>query len=266
MLSARGARASTIIVRRLARDAARRAPAITADGVRIRLDANIEFPGRSGRRAVRGRRRHRVVSIRVPVHGSDARACGVEDPLARTPQYDDLPRDARRDGALPGHHSDVRRGRRQLALRTAGSALGTGWHGDRTREPAGTARPAPEPRAAGSVSDAAARAAACRPPRPLRIMFPFVSGVDELREARRAGRLTAAERDLERLRRYSASRADRRDDRDSSGRLHGGSARARGGLSSRSAPTISFSTAWRSIAPTSACRVCTRRCTRRFFA
>ena len=55
-------------------DAERRAPAATADGVRIRLEANIEFPDDLGSRALRRRRRHRVVPIRVPADEFERRA------------------------------------------------------------------------------------------------------------------------------------------------------------------------------------------------
>ena len=64
--AASSAAAATTPRRAVARRDARRSPAVTADGVRIRLDANIEFPDDRGARALRRRRRHRAVPIGVP--------------------------------------------------------------------------------------------------------------------------------------------------------------------------------------------------------
>ena len=77
------------------------------------------------------------------------------------------------------------------------------------------ARPAPRPRARGSASDAAARAAARRAHGPLRIMFPFVTGVEEVRAARAA--VARARRRAARARRARRRRSDRRDDRSAVG-------------------------------------------------
>ena len=59
-------------------DAERRRPAATADGVRIRLEANIEFPDDLRGRALRGRRGHRPLSVGVPA-GAAAAATSSED-------------------------------------------------------------------------------------------------------------------------------------------------------------------------------------------
>ena len=91
----------------------------------------------------------------------------------------------------------------------------------------------------------------------LRVMFPFVTGVEEVRagqsDARRDCRASCG----------MPAPPGRRDGRSAGGGAGGGSARAGGGLPHHRHQRSDSGTAWRWIAPTIACRICTSRCIRR---
>ena len=164
-------------------------PAATADGVRIRLDANIEFPDDLRGRALRRRRRHRPVSLGVPARRRRGRQPSEDE------QYEIYR--GMLEGMAPGPVTvrtfDVDED--QLASRLADAAAGRRVDGRRgARQPPGPARPAPEPDAPGAVpARSCARCCARARHGTLRIMFPFVSSVEQLREARRMVAEAAAE-------------------------------------------------------------------------
>ena len=144
---------------------------------------------------------------------------------------------------------------RASARRRLGAGRGAG-------EPAGAARPAPQPDAARAVPGPAARAAARGAAR--HAAHHVSVRLERRADARGAARWSPRRRPISTRRgEHGAARADRRDDRDSGGRLHGRSAGARGRLLHHRHQRSHPGTAWRSIAPTSACRGCTSRCTRR---
>ena len=153
----------------------------TADGVRIRLDANIEFPDDLA--AARYAGAEGIGLYRSEFLLTERRRDGHR---RRGSAVRDLPRHARRHGAGIGHRAHVRRRRGSAGVALCVTPLAAGWAPDeRAGEPPGAARPASEPDAPRAVPGAAAGAAARGAARQLRIMFPFVSSVEQVREARR---------------------------------------------------------------------------------
>ena len=208
-----------------AADAERRRPATTADGVRDPARRQHRVPRRSGGGALRRRRRHRPVSLGVPADRAPRRRRRAKTSSTRSiaacsrawrrapvtirtfdVDEDQLASRSARPGAR--RQLDCRRGARQPA----------GLRGLRLS----LARPELFRTQLRALLRAARHGS-------LRIMFPFVSGVEQVREARahrrRGGggaRRAAASR--------VAARADRRDDRDAGGGLHRRSAGARSRL------------------------------------
>ena len=210
----------------------RRRPASTADGVPVRLDANIEFPDDLAAARYAG-------AEGIGLYRSEFLVTsGVEDIRDEDRAVPDLPRHAGGDGARLGDGADLRRRRgadgvAAVAAAPAGGRLGAGRS---TGQPPGPARPAPEPDASGAVPHPAARLAARGQ---ARVAADHVSVRVECRadprgarDGHRRRRRSAA------ARRSRAGRADRRDDRDPRRRLHRRSRWRARSTSSPSAPTI----------------------------
>ena len=164
---------------------ARRRPPRTACA--IRLEANIELPDDLRRR---GTPAPKASGCTDRSSCSPARGAAWADEDA---QYRGLPRHARRDGAGPVtvRTFDVD----EEQLRALPRSRAEGWEPDEARAAAGPARPAAEPHAPTSCSGCScARCCAPRAHGPLRIMFPFVSGVEESARRARWSSRRAAER------------------------------------------------------------------------
>ena len=160
-------------------DAERRRPATTADGVRVRLDANIEFPDDLA--AARYAGAEGVGLYRSEFLLSSA-ACDVVDEQRQFEIYRDM-LEAMAPDPVTIRTFDVDED--QLTSHAAGRGLEGGWAGEdrgsrQGRRGLRLSLSRPELfqvqlrallRAAGHGS--------------LRIMFPFVSGVEQLRDARR---------------------------------------------------------------------------------
>ncbi len=136
-------------------DAERRRPAATADGVPIRLDANIEFPDDLAAARYAGAEGIGLYRSEFLVTGGD------EDIRDEERQYEIYR--GMLEGMAPGTVTvrtfDV--DEEQLTARLSQPALDCRLGRRRlARQPAGAARPAAEPDAAGSVPRPAARAAA----------------------------------------------------------------------------------------------------------
>ena len=138
-----------------AADAERRRPAATADGVRIRLDANIEFPDDLAAARYAG-------AEGIGLYRSEfLLTSGAATSASEDAQYEIYRGmlEGMAPGAVTVRTFDVDED--QLASRLGRRPLRGGWVAGRgARQPAGSARPAPQPDAAGAVSGAAARAAA----------------------------------------------------------------------------------------------------------
>ena len=107
--------APTIIARPSTVEAERRRPATTADGVRIRLDANIEFPDDLAAARYAG-------AEGIGLYRSEfLLTSGVEDVRDEDRAVRDLPRHARGDGAGAGHRADLRRRRGSARVAAVGS-------------------------------------------------------------------------------------------------------------------------------------------------
>ena len=175
-------------------DAERRRPAATADGVRIRLEANIEFPDDLAAARYAGAEGIGLYRSEFLLTGSSGAA------WARTSSTRSTAACSRawRPGRSPcGRSTSTRISSRcapdaPAARRRLGGGRGA-------RQPSGAARASAEPDAPGALPGAAAGAAARGaaslqgPQGQLRIMFPFVSSVEQLREARRMVKEAAAE-------------------------------------------------------------------------
>ena len=132
----------------------RRRPAVTADGLRIRLDANIEFPDDLAAARYAG-------AEGIGLYRSEFLLTGHRGIPSEDQQYEVYR--GMLEGMAPGPVTvrtfDVDED--QLALRSADPTLAGSWIArGRAGQPSGTARPAPEPDAPGTLPDAAARAAA----------------------------------------------------------------------------------------------------------
>ncbi len=143
----------------------------TADGVAIRLDANLERLDDVPARARRRRRRHRPVPLGVPARRPRRpTACPR---TSRSTIYRDL---LAARGAAAGHRAHLRP--RRAAAGRVGRARAA-------RRPPGPARPAPRPGpAARCCARSCGRCCARRRPARCAIMFPFVTSVEEMRRAR----------------------------------------------------------------------------------
>ncbi len=176
-------------------DAAHRQPATTADGVRIKLDANIEFPSDLAAARYAG-------AEGIGLYRSEfllSRGIGPADSASEQRQYE-IYRDML-EGMAPGvvtvRTFDVDED--QLALRSADQPLGGGWIADEERASRqglrGVRLTLTRPELFQTQLRALLRAARHGQ---LRILFPFVSGVEQVREARRM--VAAAAADLARRR------------------------------------------------------------------
>jgi phosphotransferase system enzyme I (PtsI) len=160
-------------------EAERRDPAMTADGVRIRLEANIEFPDDLAAARYAGAEGIGLYRSEFLLMGS-AGALGEDEQYA---VYRDM-----LEGMAPGPVTvrtfDV--DEEQLGLRSAHSPLSGGWIADEARGGRqglrGLRLSLTRPEVFQVQLRALLRAARHGT---LRIMFPFVSGVDQLRAARR---------------------------------------------------------------------------------
>ena len=175
-------------------DAERRRPATTADGVRIRLDANIEFPDDlaaaryAGAEGIGLYRSEFLLGM-----GTSARAGGVNT-AGEEEQYEVYR--GMLEGMAPGvvtvRTFDVDED--QLALRSAPTSLGGTWVADEQRGSRQGLRGLRLSLTRPELFQVQLRALlrAARHGR-LRIMFPFVSGVEQLRQARQMVAAAAAE-------------------------------------------------------------------------
>ena len=167
-------------------DAERRRLATTADGVRVRLEANIEFPDDLAAARYAG-------AEGVGLYRSEFLLTGAND-ISEAEQYE-LYR-GMLEGMAPGPVTvrtfDVDED--QLTLRSARSLLGGSWVADEERGSRqglrGLRLSLTRPELFQAQLRALLRAARHGS---LRIMFPFVSGVEQLREARRMIADAAAE-------------------------------------------------------------------------
>ena len=167
--------------RRAAADAEteRRRPAMTADGVRIRLDANIEFPGDLATARYAG-------AEGIGLYRSEFLLTGHRGIPTEDQQYE-VYREML-EGMAPGSVTvrtfDVDED--QLALRSADPTLAGSWIAQEERGSRqglrGLRLSLTRPELFRTQLRALLRAARHGS---LRIMFPFVSGVEQLREARR---------------------------------------------------------------------------------
>ncbi len=160
-------------------DHERRRPATTADGVRIRLDANIEFPDDLAAARYAGAEGIGLYRSEFLLPGAGGDVPGEDE------QYEIYR--GMVEGMAPGPVTvrtfDV--DEHQLASRS-GEPLGGGWAADQERGSRrglrGLRLSLTRPELFQAQVRALMRAARHGP---LRIMFPFVSGVEQLREARR---------------------------------------------------------------------------------
>jgi phosphotransferase system enzyme I (PtsI) len=172
-----------------AAESERRRPAATADGVRIRLEANIEFPDDLAAARYAGAEGIGLYRSEFLLTGSSA--------VGEDEQYEIYRRML--EGMAPGPVTvrtfDVDED--QLALRSAHSSIGGGWAADDERTGRqglrGLRLSLTRPELFQVQLRALLRAARHGA---LRIMFPFVSGVEQLREARQM--IAAASADLAR--------------------------------------------------------------------
>jgi len=150
-------------------DEYRRLPAVTEDGVEILLEANVESPDDAVRARERG-------ASGIGLFRSEFLLAGGPDALTEDAQYAAYRRLV--DSAAPGRVTvrtfDVSEGQLRLEHALEGARAPLGLRGIRL----GLALPDVLQTQLRALLRAAAHG-------PLRIMFPFVSGVEELRAARR---------------------------------------------------------------------------------
>ena len=169
-------------------EAERSRPAATADGVHVRLDANIEFPDDLA--AARYAGAEGIGLYRSEFLLSSA-ACDMADEDRQFEIYRDMV-----EGMAPrnGHHPDLRRRRAStgVALHRPWPRRATGSSEDRGSRQGlrGLRLSLSRPDVFRVQVRALLRAARYGS---LRIMFPFVSGVEQVREARRIVDETAAD-------------------------------------------------------------------------
>jgi phosphoenolpyruvate-protein phosphotransferase (PTS system enzyme I) len=172
-------------------DGERRRPATTADGVRIKLDANIEFPDDlaaaryAGAEGIGLYRSEFLLAVGAP---------GVTDIGDEDQQYEVYRGmlEGMAPGAVTVRTFDVDED--QLASRSSQPSLGGGWVADEPRASRlglrGLRLSLTRPELFEVQLRALLRAARHGQ---LRIMFPFVSGVEQLRQARQMIAAAAAE-------------------------------------------------------------------------
>ncbi|PYR34491.1 MAG: phosphoenolpyruvate--protein phosphotransferase [Acidobacteria bacterium] len=160
-------------------DSERREPAQTADGVRIRLEANIEFPDDLAAARYAG-------AEGVGLYRSEFLLAGSQGIPSEEEQYEVYRRML--EGMAPGWVTvrtfDVDED--QLASRAATTKIGAAWAADQERSSRQGLRGLRLSLTRSGLLRTQIRAL-LRASRhgPLRIMFPFVSSVEQLREARR---------------------------------------------------------------------------------
>ena len=162
-----------------------RRPAMTADGVRIRLDANIEFPGdlAAARYAgAEGIGLYRSEFLLAMGAGGGANDVAVDDEERQYQIYRGM-LEGMAPGAVTVRTFDVDED--QLALRAARTSLGGGWVADEQRGSRQGLRGLRLSLTRSELFQVQLRALlrAARHGQ-LRIMFPFVSGVEQVRQAR----------------------------------------------------------------------------------
>jgi phosphotransferase system enzyme I (PtsI) len=172
-------------------DAERRRPAATGDGVRIRLEANIEFPNDLAAARYAGAEGIGLYRSEFLLTGSSGTAISEDE------QYEIY------RGMLEGMAPEPVTVRTfdvdedQLASRSARQPLAGGWAAEQERASRqglrGIRLSLMRPEPFQVQLRALLRAARHCPEGQLRIMFPFVSSVDQLREARRMVKEAAAE-------------------------------------------------------------------------
>jgi phosphoenolpyruvate-protein phosphotransferase (PTS system enzyme I) len=173
-------------------EAARRTLATTADGVRIRLGANIEFPGDLAAARYAGAEDIGLYRSEFLLTGGAGPA--DDDDVGEDRQYE-IYRDmlaGMSPGAVTVRTFDVDED--QLALRSASRPLAGGWVAEEARASRqglrGLRLSLTRPELFLTQLRALLRAA---PHGHLRILFPFVSGVEQVREARRMVAQAAAD-------------------------------------------------------------------------
>lgn len=179
-LLARAARHGEELPPSAAADAERRRPAATADGVRIRLDANIEFPEDLAAARYAGAEGIGLYRSEFLLAGAGARVASEDE------QYEIYR--GMLEGMAPGlvtiRTFDIDED--QLASRLATRPLAGGWVAGEERASRqglrGLRLSLTRPELFQAQLRALLRAARHGQ---LRIMFPFVSGVEQVREARR---------------------------------------------------------------------------------
>ena len=172
-------------------DTERRRPATTADGVRIRLEANIEFPNDLAAARYAGAEGIGLYRSEFLLTGSSGAAITEDE------QYEIY------RGMLEGMAPEMVTVRTfdvdedQLASQLTRQALADGWAVDEKRASRqglrGLRLSLAQPEPFQAQLRALLRAARECPQGRLRIMFPFVSSVEQLREARRMVREAAGE-------------------------------------------------------------------------
>jgi phosphotransferase system enzyme I (PtsI) len=168
-------------------EVARRRPAATADGVSIRIEANIEFPDDLAAARYAG-------AEGIGLYRSEFLLTSGSGATSEDEQYEIYR--SMLEGMAPGPVTvrtfDVDED--QLALQSADSSLGGSWVADEERGSRQGLRGLRLSLARPDLFRTQLRAL-LRASRhgPLRIMFPFVSGVEQLREARRSVEQAAAE-------------------------------------------------------------------------
>lgn len=177
-------------------DAERRRPATTADGVRIQLDANIEFPGDLAAARYAGAEGIGLYrsEFLLAADMAGAGVPGTEDAADEDHQYEVYRGmlEGMAPGAVTVRTFDVDED--QLALRSGHRALGGEWAADEPRASRQGLRGLRLSLTRPELFQVQLRALlrAARHGR-LRIMFPFVSGVEQLRQARQMVAAAAAE-------------------------------------------------------------------------
>jgi len=177
-----------------AADAERRRPATTADGVRIRLDANIEFPDDLAAARYAGAEGIGLYRSEFLLAAAVSGAANIAESADEDQQYEVYR--GMLEGMAPGSVTvrtfDVDED--QLAPRSTPTALGGGWVTDDQRGSRqglrGLRLSLTRPELFQVQLRALLRAARHGQ---LRIMFPFVSGVEQLRQARQMVAEAAAE-------------------------------------------------------------------------
>jgi phosphotransferase system enzyme I (PtsI) len=162
----------------VAAESERHRPAATADGVRVRLEANIEFPDDLAAAKYAG-------AEGIGLYRSEFLLTGAEQ-IGEDEQYEIYRRMVEGMAPSPVTVRTFDVDEDQLALRAGRSSIDGGWEGDEHRGSRqglrGLRLSLTRPELFHVQLRALLRAARHGT---LRIMFPFVSGVEQLREARR---------------------------------------------------------------------------------